>query len=989
MSKLRLTSLLLLAGVASLSVSRVGADFTAYNDCVVTSYEINSPYATAFGLGRSGVPTSGLLIDQTTGGTTPVTVILTNEPSAVISYSRSAGTNCLPGTDADRIFGGTVGLAGNMGGDPNDPDWWVEAVFTNLDPHKVYRFATTANRGGSQHVPEVTNRWTLFTLLEADWGLNASSEIGVTVLTETRVSFCAGSNTTLGCVAQWTGIRCGADRSFRVRAQNEGFSGHDPTAGYGFSVFMLEEATPAVAIISPTNHAVFQAPASVTINVAATNTAGPVGKVAFYEGSTWLGETGSPPFDFTWTNVSEGNYTLTAVATDASGMMITSAPVNIAVPNGIVQIIQPIHGARFIAPAEIVISASALATQGEIEFVDFLAGETWLGRTSEPPFSLIWAEVPAGEYALTAVVTSRGGSQATSAVVRVSVAPNEPPLVVLTAPADNSAIAPAPVTVTAMASDSDGWVTGVEFYRGATKLGADTASPFACLWSNPTLGAFQLFAVATDNHGATSTSAVVNVTVTYATIGRGPYLQTVTTDRAMVRWRTSMLTDSCVRYGANPNSLVNFVSVPALVTEHIVTLTNLDADTKYFYSVGLGNGPLAAGSNYFFVTAPTTARPVRIWVLGDINNAANGVNQRAVRDAYYQYAAGRHTDLCLSLGDLTDHGAEPEYQPRVFDVYGDLLRQTAVYPCIGNHDSETWMAQPYLDIFSLPGAGEAGGVASGTERYYSFDYGNIHFVVLDSSTSDTTVGGRMYGWLAQDLAANEHDWLIAYWHHPPYSRGNLYSDNESTMSAMRERFLPLLEEHGVDLVLCGHSHVYERSYLLDGHYGYSYTLTPAMIKNNGNGRPDGAGPYRKPERGPQPHQGVVYTVIGCSAQAAGGQLNHPAMVYSASSLGSLVLEIDGDRLEAKFLRETGAIDDYFTLCKGFRMVSVLPQPGRVALTWESIAGQSYAIYRKDSLNSAWYRVSSVLRMESAVSTWNDLAPPSSAAFYRVEQISMP
>src|SRR5438093_1333117 len=131
---------------------------------------------------------------------------------------------------------------------------------------------------------------------------------------------------------------------------------------------------------------------------------------------------------------------------------------------------------------------------------------------------------------------------------------------------------------------------------------------------------------------------------------------------------------------------------------------------------------------------------------------------------------------------------------------------------------------------------------------------------------------------------------------------------------MRQYALPILESYGVDLVLSGHSHSYERSYLLDGHYGKSNTLTSSMIKDSGDGHDDGDGAYEKPVA-LTPHKGAVYTVAGSSGQTSGGSLNHPAMYVSLNVLGSLVLDIDGSRLDAKFLNSSGSVKDYFTVKK--------------------------------------------------------------------------
>ena len=124
--------------------------------------------------------------------------------------------------------------------------------------------------------------------------------------------------------------------------------------------------------------------------------------------------------------------------------------------------------------------------------------------------------------------------------------------------------------------------------------------------------------------------------------------------------------------------------------------------------------------------------------------------------------------------------------------------------------------------------GESGGVASGTEHYYSYDFANIHFICLDSMTAGRTTNNAMYLWLTNDLANVTATWTIAYWHHPPYTKGSHDSDYETDLIEMRQVFLPVLEQGGVDLVLAGHSHCYERSYLLDQHYGNSSTFNNSM-----------------------------------------------------------------------------------------------------------------------------------------------------------------
>ncbi len=408
-----------------------------------------------------------------------------------------------------------------------------------------------------------------------------------------------------------------------------------------------------------------------------------------------------------------------------------------------------------------------------------------------------------------------------------------------------------------------------------------------------------------------------------ATVTRGPYLQMPAPSRILVRWRTDVATDSRVQLGAAPGALTQTVDDGVVTTEHVVALTGLSADTRYFYSVGSTSEVLAGDdADHFLRTSPTPgpARPMRIWVTGD-GGFANA-NGRAVRDAYAAFASGSPTDFWLLLGDNAYwFGTDADYQAALFDMHHDMLRSVPTWPTFGNHEafSSNSLTQtgPYFDMFSLPTAGEAGGVASGTEAYYSFDYANVHFIVLDSQSAATTAGSPMMLWLEADLQATSADWLVAFWHHPPYSKGLLHdSDVEVGEVNMRSRVLPVLEDYGVDLVLCGHSHSYERSFLLDGHYGLSSTFQASHQVDAGDGAPGGDGAYRKSSSGQVAHQGAVYVVAGSSSEVRTTTLNHPAMHVGLLELGSLVLDIDGETLNATFLNNLVQATDTFRITKG-------------------------------------------------------------------------
>lgn len=410
---------------------------------------------------------------------------------------------------------------------------------------------------------------------------------------------------------------------------------------------------------------------------------------------------------------------------------------------------------------------------------------------------------------------------------------------------------------------------------------------------------------------------------TAQSVTRGPYLLTPTPTSITVRWRTAVATSSVVRFGTSSGSLGSTAgTLTNSSTEHSVTLTGLAANTRYYYSVGNATGALAGGTSaYTFLTFPLagSTRASRIWVIGDAGTGF--ADQAATRDAYATYATGTTTHLWLQLGDNAyDYGLDSEYQARMFDAYPAMLRSVATLSTIGNHDTNQATSPastiPYFSIYDAPSAAQAGGVASGSTRYYAFDMGNIHVVCLDSMTSSRATAGAMLTWLKADLAANTKPWVIAYWHHAPYSDGSHRSDSssETQMTEMRTNAVPILEGYGVDLVMSGHSHVYERSCLINGHYGLSTTLTARMKYNAGNGREDGDGAYLKP-LGMVANRGTVYIVNGASGGADPGTLKHPAMVYSAQRAGSVVIDLSDNRMDVKYVGASGGVLDYFTILK--------------------------------------------------------------------------
>ncbi|MDA8863665.1 metallophosphoesterase family protein [Pseudomonadales bacterium] len=482
------------------------------------------------------------------------------------------------------------------------------------------------------------------------------------------------------------------------------------------------------------------------------------------------------------------------------------------------------------------------------------------------------------------------------------------------------------------------------------------------------------------------------------------FLQQLSASGVIIKWRGAA---DKVRLGKESTKLDAVFPARMEDGHQIAYVSGLEADTDYYYSVG---NTIGTTQTYHFRTAPETGSSpedgsLRFWLLGDSGTAteferdgkpSHPGEAKAVLEGFMKYNNGvvgdQHIDGLLLLGDNAyPAGTDAEWQGAFFDIYPEIISSAVVLPTIGNHemgmapiniclftdmlacdltgeivyplggasmssdpssydsddDGPDSEGLPYLNIFTLPTRGELGGAASGTEQYYSSDFGNVHIISLDSQLSnfDDDLRGAMKDWLVADLQASaEQDWKIVIFHHPPYSKGeNHDSDLEQREIDMRTTFAPLFEEYGVDVVYSGHSHSYERSWYLSGHYGLSNSFTieeHVATDSDGNpsfGSPDT--PYSKDNR-------LVYTVAGSSGkfnkwhpcepeQFIKGQafgctkddwLLHPAhrtfealaedyRRHGIARLGSVVIDATATRLTSRFIDDKGTVLDTFAIRK--------------------------------------------------------------------------
>lgn len=410
---------------------------------------------------------------------------------------------------------------------------------------------------------------------------------------------------------------------------------------------------------------------------------------------------------------------------------------------------------------------------------------------------------------------------------------------------------------------------------------------------------------------------------------REPYLQSMADDGVTLRWHSGETYRGVVRYGLAADALDRQQAELNAVTDHHVRLDGLSPGTRYYYRVGTADTVFRGGPDYWFVTAPpwparedaTLADPVRLWVTGDQGQPGEG--QQAVAAAARDWARAHLRasplpfDAWLTTGDNAYRsGSMAQFQAALFEPFADVLRNVPFWPTLGNHDARRWA---FYSLFDLPRRGESGGLPSGTEHYFAFDHGPVHVVMLDTEQGDLSPGGAMLDWLQRDLRANQRPWVIAVFHHPPYTHGShdsdSWRDSRGRMVRVREQLVPLLERGGVDVVLSGHSHMYERSHLLACHYGDSSTWRPSLALQG-----DQSHRYLKRRAGAAPPaNGVddtVYVVVGSSSRLDDGPLDHPAMAVSRHAMGSLIIDVDAGALTAQFVERDGGIGDRFTILKG-------------------------------------------------------------------------
>jgi len=244
---------------------------------------------------------------------------------------------------------------------------------------------------------------------------------------------------------------------------------------------------------------------------------------------------------------------------------------------------------------------------------------------------------------------------------------------------------------------------------------------------------------------------------------------------------------------------------------HSVTLTGLKPGTHYMYRVSDGEG---WSEVHTFATAATKISEFKFLIFGD----SQSINYETWRTTLHQaYQANPEAAFFTNVGDLVDVGQDYAQWDAWFNAAQGVIDTIPAMPLTGNHENYTPEGR-----FSLPVLFTAqlklplNGPESLKRQVYSFDYGDIHFVMLDSQAGEQAqfvpeMLEMQKSWLEQDLAATDKKWKIVFLHRPPY-----HNKAGGTNTNIKRAFVPILDKYHVDVVFAGHEHDYVRTYPIYG-----------------------------------------------------------------------------------------------------------------------------------------------------------------------------
>lgn len=281
----------------------------------------------------------------------------------------------------------------------------------------------------------------------------------------------------------------------------------------------VTNSVPLVSIVTPTNHTVIHGPADVTVTATASNADSPIAHVDFLANHHLLGTVtngdASGNFSLVLTNLHVGKFSIEARAMDQLGRETTSSAVELDLTNAPphVTLNSPVSGAEYGVSHVIAFNATADDSDGVVSKVVFVVDGKTVGSVSNAPYSLTLTNLPPGLHSSRARAVDNAGLSAWSELSKFSVT-NQPPAVVLTAPADHSIfVAGATIVLQANPTVTDGTVKSVSFFANGRLLGSVSSAPFSYDWTKVKAGQYRLRAVVRTSYGVETDSSVVNISV--------------------------------------------------------------------------------------------------------------------------------------------------------------------------------------------------------------------------------------------------------------------------------------------------------------------------------------------------------------------------------------------------------------------------------------------------------------------------------------------
>lgn len=272
---------------------------------------------------------------------------------------------------------------------------------------------------------------------------------------------------------------------------------------------------------------------------------------------------------------------------------------------------------------------------------------------------------------------------------------------------------------------------------------------------------------------------------------KGPYLQNVSKTSVTIMWQSTGGTPGRVTLFTDPEQVFDSEAEEV----HEVLLAGLEPAHRYRFRVD------SAGKSFEgdFATAPEAGAPFSFVVFGDSRSNANA-HSRVVERVRQEVP-----DFLIGTGDIVNEGGSDVDWKQLFEIEGDLLAESVMFPSVGNHDRQGRgrTAGNYRKFFSLPEN------SPDPERYYAFTYGSSRFLILDSNTYSFALTDQT-AWIEQQLQAarldKQIDHIFVTMHHPPFS-----VSLHGGQSELREAWTPLFEKYQVAAVFSGHDHVYSRA----------------------------------------------------------------------------------------------------------------------------------------------------------------------------------